>query len=369
MSQVDFDAVVIGAGVIGIACARAVAKTGLTVALLDKNDAFGAETSARNSEVIHAGIYYPTSSLKARLCIHGRDMLYAYCAERHIAHRKLGKLIVATDESEIDGLHKIHQQALANGVNDVRWLSQAETAEMEPAVHCTAALYSPSTGIVDSHALMLSMLGDVEENGGHLVLNCPVFRAFQSSGHWCVETADEERTTLTTHFLINSTGLHAEKFAKSIDGLESHHIQPVSYAKGSYFSLSGRCPFDRLIYPIPPKGGLGIHLTLDLAGSGRFGPDVTWSDEIEYTLDDSKRDAFFESIQRYWPDVPKEKLLPAYAGVRPKIHDRAGTFADFCISGPNEHGLRGLVNLFGIESPGLTSSMAIADEVVSRLGI
>ena len=368
--------VVIGAGVVGLAVARRLALEGQEVLLMESADAFGTGTSSRNSEVIHAGIYYPAGSLKAMLCVRGRQQLYAYCRERSIAHKQCGKLIVATSADQVAHLSSIQAKAAANGLvgeDALRLLSNAEAKHLEPALQCEAALWSPSTGIVDSHALMLSYLGDFENAGGLLALNtcfesAQVVHQGQAKGasHIVLRTADG--TELRAQNVINAAGLTAPDVAQKFTGMATAGLPKAYYAKGNYFSLSGKSPFSHLIYPVPEAAGLGVHLTLDLAGQAKFGPDVEWVDAPDQLLVDPRRgDAFYAEVRKYWPGLKDGSLLAAYAGIRPKISGPDEAAADFCIMGPKAHGVPGLVHLLGIESPGLTSSLAIADEVLALL--
>ena len=363
------DAVVIGAGVVGLAVARALALAGREVMLLEAADAFGTGTSARNSEVIHAGIYYPAGSLKARLCVQGKEQLYAYCAERGIAHQRCGKLIVATSAAQVDELHAIRQRAAANGVDDLRLLSADEARALEPALACQAALLSPSTGIVDSHGLMLSLLGDAENAGAMLAVNSAVkslaAQAGQAQSAIKIEVGGEGGgTVLLARTVVNAAGLHAPALAARTQGLDARHVPSAYYAKGNYFTLAGRAPFSHLIYPVPEPGGLGVHLTLDLGGQAKFGPDVQWVDSPDdYLVDPTRGEGFYAEVRKYWPALADGALQAGYAGIRPKISGPGQPAADFVIQGPAEHGIAGLVNLFGIESPGLTSCLAIGDWV------
>ncbi|QBR02562.1 NAD(P)/FAD-dependent oxidoreductase [Paraburkholderia pallida] len=358
------DCVVIGAGVVGLAIARACALQGWETVLVEAENAIGTGTSSRNSEVIHAGIYYPQGSLKARLCVQGKQRLYAYCDEKGVPYERCGKFIVATHEGQLDALRAIRAAAEANGVDDLRWLERGEAQARERALHCVAALESPSTGIVDSHGLMLALQGDFEAAGGMLAFCSPVTGGVTQAGQpILLKVGGEEPMELCARRVINSAGLYAQQVAASIDGIPVGSIAPGRYAKGNYYSLSGASPFSRLIYPIPEEGGLGVHLTIDLGHQARFGPDVEWIDTIDYTVDPSRSAKFYEAIRSYWPDLPDGALQPGYAGIRPKL---AGA-SDFLIQDAREHGVRGLVNLYGIESPGLTASLAIAEEVVARL--
>lgn len=363
------DCVVIGAGVVGLAVARALALQGREVVILEAENAFGTITSARNSEVIHAGIYYPAGSLKAELCVRGKAMLYDYCASHHVAHRRCGKLIVATSEAQVATLDGIRARAAANGVDDLRLLSRAEAQAMEPQLQCHAALFSPSTGIVDSHGLMTALLGDAENAGAMLAVQSPVRAGAVTAEGIRLEVGQEDggTTTLLASAVVNAAGLTAPALARRIDGMPADHIPPQYYAKGCYFTLSGRAPFSRLIYPVPEAAGLGVHLTLDLGGQARFGPNVRWIDEIEYGVDPADGDGFYDEVRRYWPGLADGALQPGYAGIRPKISGPGEPAADFRIDGPAVHGVPGLVHLFGIESPGLTSSLAIAARAAALL--
>nr|WP_315237280.1 NAD(P)/FAD-dependent oxidoreductase [uncultured Albidiferax sp.] len=360
MDQVD--AVVIGAGVVGLAVARALALQGREVLVLEAADAIGTGTSSRNSEVIHAGIYYVPGSLKASLCVQGKQLLYAYCAERGIAHQRCGKLIVATDAEQLAQLEKIRLQAAANGVDDLQLLDRAAARALEPQLACTGALLSPSTGIVDSHALMLALLGDLENAGGLLALNSPLAQMQIAQDAIILEAKDGTRLQART--VVNAAGLQAQALARRCAGLDPRHVPPSYYAKGNYFTLAGRAPFQHLIYPAPQAAGLGVHLTLDLGGQAKFGPDVQWVDSPDdLVVDPARGEAFYAEVRKYWPGLPDSALLPGYAGIRPKIQTPHEAAKDFLIQGPTVHGVPGLVNLFGIESPGLTSCLAIAEHV------
>ena len=364
------DCAVIGAGVVGLAVARALALAGRDVVVLEAADAIGTGTSSRNSEVIHAGIYYPKDSLKARLCVAGRHALYDYCASHGVGHRRCGKLIVATAEDQLESLEGLRQKALANGVGDIEWLSGAQACGMEPALHAVAALHSPSTGIIDSHGLMLAYQGDGEDHGAMVAFHTTVREAaIEPSGIVLVAEEGGRQTRLRCRIVVNSAGLQAQALARRFDGLSPALVPPSFFAKGNYFTLAGKSPFTRLIYPAPEIAGLGTHLTLDLAGQAKFGPDVEWVETLDYTVDPRRGDKFYAAVRAYWPGLPDGALQPGYAGIRPKIQGPNDPAADFVIQGPAEHGVPGLVNLFGIESPGLTSSLAIADEVVNRLGL
>ena len=365
------DAVVIGAGVVGLAVARSLALREREVWVLEAADAIGTGVSARNSEVIHAGIYYPKGSLKAKLCVQGRHLLYTYCAEHGIGHRRCGKLIVATSAAQIDTLRDTQAKALANGVDDLQWLSRSEAQSLEPALQCHAALLSPSTGIVDSHALMLSLQADIERLGGQVVLRAAVEAVELQGGpegRHLIHT--EDGSCLAARMVVNAAGLAAPLLARRFTGLATGLIPTPFYAKGSYFSLAGAAPFRHLVYPVPEAAGLGVHLTLDMGGQAKFGPDVQWVDNpTDLDVHPQRADAFYAAVRQYWPSLADGALQPAYAGIRPKISGPCAPSADFCIQGPPHHAVHGLVNLFGIESPGLTSSLAIGDFVASMLAI
>ena len=360
----DVDVVVAGAGVVGLAIARAFAMSGREVILLDANEGIGTETSSRNSEVIHAGIYYAKGSLMARYCVEGKRKLYAYCRERGIPHANCTKLIVATDEAEAGQLASIQARAADNGVDDLTFLTSEEARAMEPALRCTAALLSPSTGILDSHAYMLSLQGDAENAGAVSVFFSPVTGGRLTEAGAELEIGGPEPMRLRAKLFINSAGLHAPKLAAGLAGLDPALVPRAYYAKGNYFTLSAKNPFTRLIYPVPVAGGLGTHLTLDLGGQAKFGPDVQWVDGLEYEVDPTRGEGFYASIRRWWPELPDGSLAPGYSGIRPKIVPPEVAKQDFLIQGPRVHGHRCLINLFGIESPGLTSSLAIGDAVL-----
>lgn len=368
------ECVVVGAGIVGLATARRLAQAGLEVIVVETAGDIGTGTSSRNSEVIHAGIYYPAGSLMARLCVAGKQALYAYCDQRGIPYRRCGKLIVATADNERDKLVSIKAHAEANGVDDMTVLTGAEARALEPALHCVGALLSPSTGIVDSHAYMLALRGEIEEAGGALAFHAPLLRAKAVADGFEVEIGGETPMALHCRMLINSAGLSAPAVARAIDGMPRERIPTSYYAKGNYFSCSTRAPFSRLIYPVPEPGGLGVHLTIDLGGQAKFGPDVEWVDSpdvesLDYAVDPARAERFYPAIRRYWPALPDGALAPSYSGVRPKIVPPAVARQDFVIQGPQDHGLMGLINLFGIESPGLTSSLALADEVARKAGL
>ena len=364
----EVEAVVIGAGVVGLAAARALALAGHEVVVLERAYTIGFETSSRNSEVIHGGLYYPEGSLKATACVAGRERLYAYCAERGVPHSRLGKLIVATEEAEIPGVQKIEAAARANGVTNLEWLTAAEATRLEPELNCVAALLSPSTGIIDSHALMLAYQGEAEEAGAFVAFRSPVLGGRVLAEGFELDVGGDDPTTIRCRILVNAAGLYAPALARAIDGVPLETIPPAYFCRGVYFTLLGKTPFRRLIYPVPVPGGLGVHITLDLAGQARFGPDVEWIPEIDYAVDPHRGDAFYAAIRRYWPKLRDGALQPGYAGIRPKISGPNEAAADFIVQGPKAHGVPGLVNLYGIESPGLTSSLPLADEVLRKLG-
>lgn len=364
------DCVVIGAGVVGLAVARALALSpkfaGKELLLLEAANGIGTGTSSRNSEVIHAGIYYPQGSLKAQLCVQGREMLYDYCEQRGIGFKRCGKLLVATNEAQVAQLQGIIAKAAANGVNDLVLLTREQARELEPQLECVAAVISPSTGIIDSHALMLSLQGDFENAGGLTVLNSAVASVFIDSDAIKIEMTDG--TKIFTKTLVNAAGLSAPMLARSMQGLNPQFVPQEYYAKGNYFTLSGKSPFSRLIYPVPEAAGLGVHLTLDMGGQAKFGPDVEWVKSADdLVVNPTRGDAFYAEVRKYWPQLQDGTLIAGYAGMRPKISAPTEAAADFMIQGPKDHGIAGLVNLFGIESPGLTSSMAIGALVVGML--
>lgn len=363
------DCVVIGAGVVGLACARALAQRGRDVIVLERAEAIGTETSSRHSEVIHAGLYYPPGSLKARFCVAGREMMYRYMDERGIPYSRLGKLIVATSDDQIAALERIRATAARNGVTNVQMLSAPAARAREPDLACVAALWSPSTGVADSHAFMLALQGDAEDHGAMIAFHAPVERGRLKGSGVLLEVGGAESMILEAQTVINSAGLHAQDMARRLDGFPEDQVPPTYYCKGNYYSLSGcRAPFSSLIYPAPEQAGLGVHLTLDLAGQARFGPDVEWIDAIDYDVDPARSAGFYAAVRKYWPGLPDGALQPGYAGIRPKVQAPGEPAADYVIQGPADHGIAGLVNLFAIESPGMTSSLAIADHVSDMLG-
>jgi L-2-hydroxyglutarate oxidase LhgO len=359
----DVECVVVGAGVVGLAIARHLALAGREVILLEAEGAIGTGTSSRNSEVIHAGIYYPPGSVMALACVAGRKALYAYCREKGVAHAACGKLIVAADARELGRLGDIAARAAGNGVEDLRVLSAAEARAMEPALECAGALFSPSTGILDSHGFMLALQGDFEAAGGVIAFLTPVEAVRVEDGGFTLATGGAAPTGLRCRTLVNAAGLGASALAGRIAGLDPALVPRIYYAKGNYFTVAGRSPFSRLIYPVPVPGGLGVHLTLDLGGQARFGPDVEWVEAIDYRVDPARAAGFYAAIRRYWPGLAEGALTPAYAGIRPKIVPPGAAAQDFVLQGPRVHGVAGLVNLFGIESPGLTASLALAGMV------
>jgi len=349
--------------VIGLAVARRLAQAGREVIVLEAAEGIGTITSSRNSEVIHAGIYYKAGSLMARMCVAGKHALYHYCNDHGVPHRNCGKLIVATTAKETEKLQSIRAHAEANGVLDMQLLSGEAARAMEPALRCDAALLSPSTGIIDSHAYMLALRGDAEDAGAFFAFHTPLLGAKAHRGRVELDAGGEAPMTLECRLLVNAAGLNAAATARAIDGMPIELIPPAYLAKGNYFSCSAKAPFSHLIYPVPEPGGLGVHLTLDMAGQARFGPDVEWVDHIDYAVDPVRGERFYPAIRKYWPTLPDGALMPSYSGMRPKIVPPAVAVQDFLIQGPKDHGVEGLINLFGIESPGLTSSLAIADHV------
>jgi L-2-hydroxyglutarate oxidase LhgO len=363
----QLDAVVIGAGVVGLAVGRALALAGREVVVLEADASLGNHSSSRNSEVIHAGIYYEPGSLKARLCVRGKHALYEYVEAHEVAHRRIGKLIVATREEEIPTLEKLKTQAEQNGVHDLSWLSAREAEELEPRVLSCRALLSPSTGVIDSHGYMASLRREIEERGGHVVLSAPVLSGSVMNGiELSIGGNDPVHARCNT--LVNCAGLFAQDVARRLRGLPEASIPPCYYAKGHYFTLTGPSPFSRLVYPVPEPGGLGVHVTLDLAGQARFGPDVSYVSGVDYGFDAARKAAFCAAIRRYFPDLTDERLSPGYTGIRPKLGPAGSPAQDFLVQGAETHGVPGLVQLFGIESPGLTASLALAEHALALLG-
>ncbi|MCK1745623.1 NAD(P)/FAD-dependent oxidoreductase [Bradyrhizobium sp. 139] len=363
------DCVVVGAGVVGLAVARKLAQAGREVIVLEEAEAIGTVTSSRNSEVIHAGIYYRAGSWMARMCVSGKHALYRYCDERGIPHKNCGKLIIATSAKETEKLQSIKAHAEANGVLDMQLLTGETARALEPALACDAALLSPSTGIIDSHAYMLSLRGEAEAAGAAFAFHTPLIRAKAVGDVIEIEAGGEAPMTLQCSLLVNAAGLSATTVARHIDGMPIDRIPSAYLAKGNYFSCNAKAPFSRLIYPVPEPGGLGVHLTLDMAGQARFGPDVEWIETINYEVDPSRAERFYPAIRKYWPTLPDGALMPSYSGIRPKIVPPAVATQDFLMQGPRDHGVEGLINLFGIESPGLTSSLAIADHVAELANV
>ncbi len=364
------DCIVIGAGVVGLAVARALAIAGREVVIVESENAIGTGISSRNSEVIHAGIHYAPGSLKARLCVGGKALMYAFCAERHVPHRRIGKLVVATDDAQRGALDRVLANARASGVDDLEAMDASQVAALEPAIRCVAALWCPSTGIVDSHALMLALLADAEAHGATLALSSRVVGGAVAGDGLALRVAsdDADAFALQARLVVNCASLGATRVARAIDGVPAASIPEIHYAKGSYFSLTGRSPFRHLIYPLPVGGGLGVHVTPDLGGQAKFGPDIEWlppDAPLDFNVDPVRVDAFIDVIRRYWPALPDDALAPAYAGIRPKLSGPGEAAADFMIAGPADHGVAGLINLFGIDSPGLTSSLAIAEHVAA----
>lgn len=359
--------VVIGAGVVGLALASTLARAGQEVLVLESEDRIGTGISSRNSEVVHAGIYYPSGSLKARTCVAGNRMLYAFCEAHGVACQKLGKLIVAQAD-QLDALRDLQAKAAANGVT-LDWLEAGAVHALEPELRCAAALRSPTTGIVDSHGLMRALQIEAETHGATVVLRSPVVGGQVGPGQIELRVGGEEPMTLQAERVFNAAGLGAQEVARGLHGLPPGTVPPQHLSKGNYYGLSGPAPFSRLVYPIPSQGALGVHLTLDLGGQARFGPDVEWIDHATYDVDPRRADSFYAEVRKYWPGLPDGALQPAYAGIRPKIHGPGESAPDFLIQTSDTHGIPGLVNLYGIESPGLTASLALADEVATRAGV
>ncbi len=360
---------VVGAGVIGLAVGRALALGNCDVIVAEKADGFGTGISSRNSEVVHGGMYYPHGSLRQLHCVAGRRRLYDYCDSHGIAHRRCGKLIVATTAAETAKIATIFAQGLANGVEGLRLLDGDEARRLEPALRCSAAVLSSESGIVESHALMRAFLGDIEDNGGSLAVRTPIETLTPKAGGWIVGFGGADPDTILVDAIVNCAGLGAQRLARAVDGYPPDRIPPLVFAKGNYFACAGPQVFSRLIYPAPVDGGLGIHATLDLSGHLRFGPDVEWVDHLDYAVAPERAASFYEAIRRYWPSLPDGALAPDYSGIRPKLTGPGQPPADFIIDGPAQHGWPGLVHLFGVESPGLTCSLSIAEEVVQQLGL
>jgi L-2-hydroxyglutarate oxidase LhgO len=364
----DFDAVIVGAGAVGLACALALARRGQSVVVLDKADTIGAGVSSRNSEVIHAGLHYPTGSYRARLCVEGRRALYHFLDHHHVAFRRCGKLIVATETAEIGALEALMRQGEINGVEGLRWLSGEEARALEPQLRAVVAIESLESGVFDSHAYMLALRGELEAAGGAIALKAPFVAARAKNGAFSIDVGGDAATSVGARHLVIAAGLGAQTCAAAIDACPGSRIPKLHLGKGHYFSLSGvRAPFSRLVYPPPIPGALGTHYRLDLGGVARFGPDLEFVPAEDYAVDPARADSFYASIRRYWPALPDGALVPDYAGIRPKLHGPGEPQGDFVIDGPAEHGVEGLVCLFGIESPGLTSSLAIGEEVATRL--
>lgn len=365
----DFDSTVVGAGVVGLTIARALAKSGRTVLLLEKEETIGQGISSRNSEVIHAGIYYPTNSLKRILCIEGKKLLVNYCKDHKVDYQLLGKLIVATNEQQSKVLSTIMQNGIRNGIKDLRMVESDELDNMEPNLKCKKAILSPSTGILDSHSFMLSLMADIEKHGGLISFRSSVSQVRKLKEGFAIAILDSEDFEITSKELVNSAGLYAQELSSKVLSIDKSSIPKARYCKGTYFSLTTPSPFSRLIYPVPNNAGLGVHLTIDLAGRAKFGPDTEWIQCPDYTVNASRRDEFYTAIREYYPAINKEDLNPDYAGIRPKIVDSDSPAADFSIQFDNEHSLPGYAALYGIESPGLTASLAIADYVTHKLNI
>ena len=361
------EAIVIGAGVVGLACAKDLARMGIETIVLESECSYGQGTSSRNSEVIHAGIYYPENSLKASLCVEGRSLIYDYCENFRIPYKKIGKLIVASSSDQSDQLEQIFIQGKKNGCTELEMASSKIIKRENSELRCSSAIFSPMTGIIDSHALMTSFIANFEEYGGTLVPNSKVIEGEILDNGIKLRLDDSENTEIKANYVVNSMGLHAIPFLKRLKGFPLSKVPEYSYAKGSYFSLLGNNPFTKLIYPVPEKGGLGIHLTIDLHGNARFGPDVEWVDNINFDVPVNKREKFYQAIRQYWPSISKERLSPSYSGIRPKIGSKENTYNDFMIQDYTHHNIKGLINLLGIESPGLTSSLSIANYVTKKL--
>ena len=363
----DVETIVVGAGVVGLAVARALALAGHETMVLERHELIGSETSSRNSEVIHAGIYYPPVSLRATLCVRGKELLYAFCAENSVAHERCGKLLVATSDSQLPKLAAIKETAARNGVTDLEPIGGNAAKALEPEIACVAALISPSTGIIDSHGFMLALEGHVEAHGGSVVLRCPVERIEREPSGFRLTTGGDNPGAITAKHVVNSAGLHATKLARTLGHTGSYTPPETYYAKGQYYALSGRSPFKRHIYPMPDGAWLGLHATVDIGGRCKFGPDIEWTPGIDYSFQPEKLEKFLDFIRSYYPGLEVERLHPDYTGVRPKLYREGEPVPDFAIHGPQAHGIDGLVALYGIESPGLTAALAIGEVVVEML--
>jgi L-2-hydroxyglutarate oxidase LhgO len=362
-----FDVVIVGAGAVGLACAKYFVDCGYLTLVVESDRRFGLGSSSRNSEVVHAGIYYSPNTYKARLCVRGKHLLYEYCEKHSVPYKKIGKWVVAQTSDQAHDLYQLKQIARDNGVADLQFLSAKEISIGEPSLRATEVLYSPSTGILDSHTYMQSLVNDVEASGGIVVYKTPFLEANVTPKGFEISLGGSEPSTISSQYLVNAAGLNSIKVAEHIQGLAAHHIPQHCFAKGTYFAYREKVPFQRLIYPVPEHGGLGIHLTLDMGGQARFGPDVQWIEQIDYQVNDASRDNFAQAIRSYWPNCDKTKLIPTYSGIRPKLGQPDNLANDFLIQTEQEHGVSNLVNLFGIESPGLTASLAIAEVVLNRL--
>ena len=369
MSEFDFDAAVVGAGAVGLACGYALARRGLTVVVLEFGAHIGEGVSSRNSEVIHAGLHYPTGSLKARLCVQGRRALYAFLEQRGIDFDRCGKLVVATNAEELEELGHLHDLALANGVEGLERISGARAKALEPALHAVEAILSRESGLFDSHGYLLALQGEIEAAGGAVALGAPFEGASRTGEGWSVRAGGQEPVSLNVRLLVTAPGLGAQAVAAAIEGFPKDAIPKAWFGKGSYYALQGKAPFAHLIYPVPVHGSVGLHYRRDMGGQARFGPDLQYVEAPDYKVDVERAHLFYASVRRFWPELPDGALVPDYAGVRPKIHGPDEPQADFRIDGPDEHGLEGVVALFGIESPGLTSSLAIGEEVAGTLGL
>ncbi len=363
----DFDSIVVGAGVVGLAIARTLALSGRSVLVVERHRFIGQETSSRNSEVIHAGIYYPQNSLKARLCVDGKELLYRYCDSHRVSYKRLGKLIVAAGEHQNAALEAIYHRGVANGVYDLEFVDGDRLREMEPALHASKGILSPSTGIINSHELMLAYQGDLENAGGTVALSSSVLGGRVVEGGFELHIGSDEHIAVSGRELINSAGLGAQTVSASIEGIPTASVPPLYLSRGCYFSLTGKSPFSRLIYPLPNNEGLGVHLTLDQSGAARFGPDTEWVDAVDYRVDPARRDAFYHSIKEYYPGISLDALQPSYSGIRPKAVGPGSEAGDFIVQGEGIHGVKGFIGLYGMESPGLTASMAIGKHVLQSL--